>query len=142
MAAVKGVNITNLDATPVVLPKASNVHGRIRAWYDTYEASALAAASTITLARLPAGAKVLNVTVWHDDLGTSAGTLEVGDAADPNRFLTAFATGAAGAQDMKGANADINGVGFDYTTETDIVVTTAGAAVTGTIKMLVEYTVD
>ena len=62
MAAVKGVNITNLDATPVVLPKASNVHGRIRAWYDTYEASALAAASTITLARLSPSASYVYAT--------------------------------------------------------------------------------
>ncbi len=141
MAAVKGVNITNLDATPVVLPDAREWHGRLRVQYDTYEASALTAGSSITMARLPAGARVYDIIVHHDDLGTASGTLEVGDAANSARFLAAFATGSAGSRSMS-ANDVIDGVGYEYTTETDIIITTAGASITGTIKMLVFYATD
>ena len=50
MASVKATNITNLDATPTVLSSAGDVHGSVRVFKDTYEASSLAAGSDITVA--------------------------------------------------------------------------------------------
>lgn len=142
MAAVKGANITNIDATPSVKADMAQFGGKLRVQFDTYEASGLAAASTITMARLPKGAVVHNVIVFHDDLGTTAGTLAVGDSGASGRFLAAFATGSAGKQDMLGTYGAIDGFGYEYTSQTDVIITTAGAAITGTIKTAVVYSLN
>jgi hypothetical protein len=142
MAAVKGVNMTKLTTFPVDYPDPSEVGGRVRVFSDTYVASGLAAASTITIARLPKGARVWDIHIFHDDLGTTAGTLSVGDAGSATRYLSAFATGSAGKQTMTGSNGASTGVGFEQTAETDVLITTAGAAITGTIRSVVYYTLD
>jgi negative regulator of replication initiation len=59
MSSVKSVNMSNITATPQVNADSSEVHGRMRVWYDVYEATALASGSDITVARLPKGAVVL-----------------------------------------------------------------------------------
>ena len=46
MASVKGVNITNIDATPVVNVDSENAGGKLRVFHDTYEAASLASALT------------------------------------------------------------------------------------------------
>lgn len=58
MPAVKGSNISKLTTFPIDYPDPSEIGGRVRVFYDTYVASGLAAASTITIARLPKGARV------------------------------------------------------------------------------------
>ena len=63
MASVKATNITNLDATPTVLSSAGDVHGSVRVFRDTYEASSLASGSDITVARLPIGARIVDIHV-------------------------------------------------------------------------------
>ena len=142
MAAVKAVNMTKLTTFPVDYPDASEVGGRVRVFFDTYVASGLAAGSTIAIARLPKGARVWDIHIFHDDLGTTAGTLSVGDAGSATRYLSAFATGSAGKQTMTGSNGASTGVGFEQTAETDLLITTAGAAITGTIRSVVYYTLD
>lgn len=142
MAAVKGVNMTKLTTFPVDYPDVAQVGGRLRVFHDTYVASGLAAASTIDIARLPKGARVWDIHIFHDDLGTTAGTLSVGDSGSATRYLSAFATGSAGKQTMVGTNGVSTGVGFQQTAETTVVITTAGAAITGTIRSVVYYTLD
>lgn len=141
MTAAKGVNITTLDTKPVDYPDVAQVSGRLRVWFDSYEASGLASGSTIAVARLPKGSRLYDVQIHHDDLGTAAGTLEVGDSGDPDRFIAAFATGSAGVRSMH-ANGVIDNVGYQMPAETDILITTAGASVTGTIKSVVIYAID
>jgi hypothetical protein len=140
MASVKGVNITNLDAVPAVAAPVDQTGGRLRVWYDTYEASSLAAGSDITIARVPEGANIFDVVIHHDALGTSV-TLKVGDSSDDNRYITATAAATAGNISMSDDGA-ITGFGFENTSETNIVITTAGAAATGTIMCAIFYTVD
>lgn len=142
MPAVKGSNISKLTTFPVDYPDPSEIGGRVRVFTDTYAASGLAAASTITIARLPKGARVWDIHIFHDDLGTTSGTLSVGDAGSATRYLSAFATGSAGKQTMTGSNGVATGVGFEQTAETDIIITTAGASITGTIRSVVYYTLD
>ena len=142
MAAVIGVNMTKLTTFPVEYPDVAQVGGRLRVFHDTYVASGLAAASTIAIARLPKGARVWDIHIVHDDLGTTAGTLSVGDSGSATRYLSAFATGSAGKQTMAGTNGVAAGVGFQQTAETTIIITTAGAAITGTIRSVVYYTLD
>ncbi len=140
MSSVKGVVRTLYDSTPRELVAPDRAHGVKQVIYDEYEASGLASGSTITVGvPVPKGARIANVTVMHDDLGTTAGTLEVGITGDTNRFLTAFATGSAGKQTMTGTYGDIDYWYYQTTADTDIIITTAGATISGTIKIEVEY---
>ena len=78
MASVKGTNFTNITADPVVKIDSGEWSGKMRVQYDTYEASSLASGSDISVARLPKGAKVYDVVIIHDALGSGV-TLKVGD---------------------------------------------------------------
>ncbi|HEU0069775.1 MAG TPA: hypothetical protein VFS04_00645 [Alphaproteobacteria bacterium] len=140
MASVKGVNIANLDAVPAVLADAAEAHGRLRVWFDSYEASALASGSDITVARLPAGATVYEAIVHHDALGANV-TLQLGDAADDDRLIAATAAANAGKVVLSEDGA-IDGFGHHYDAETDIRLKTGGASATGTIKCAVIYALD
>jgi len=51
--------------------------------------------STIAMARLPSGARILDLVVHHDALGSST-TLAVGTATLPNLFVVAQDTSSAG----------------------------------------------
>ena len=147
MASVKGVNITNIDATPVVNVDSENAGGKLRVFHDTYEAASLASGSDITIARIPVNATIHDVIVKADALGGSS-TLKVGDSGDDDRYLAAVGTwNAAGqVQSMLGgstaANTAVAGLGYRTTASTDIVITTGGASISGTIYCWVYYTVE
>lgn len=147
MASVKGVNITNIDATPVVNVDSENAGGKLRVFHDTYEAASLASGSDITIARIPVNATIHDVIVKADALGGSS-TLKVGDSGDDDRYLAAVGTwNAAGqVQSMLGgstaANTAVAGLGYRTTASTDIVITTGGATISGTIYCWVYYTVE
>jgi len=140
MTAVKGVNVTKYEAggqgdnaiTQGLIASELNV------WSDSYEASGLAAASTIEMANLPAGAKVHAVFLDWDALGSSR-TLAVGDSDDADRYLAATDASSAG-----GAVGNlVDGKQYVIGTATDddeILVTTGGSTATGTIKLTVLYT--
>ena len=140
MASVKGVNFTNITATPVVKADSSEWHGNIRVQYDSYEASSLASGSDISVARLPKGAKVYDIIVHFDGLGGSS-TISVGDADSAARYIAATSTASAGQMSMSQEGA-IDGVGYEQTAETDIILTTGGASISGTIKCVVMYSVE
>ena len=147
MASVKGANLTNMDATPIVKVSSENAGGKIRVFHDTYEASSLASGSDITIARIPVNATIHDVIVKCDALGGSS-TLKVGDSGDDDRYLAAVGTwNAAGqVQSMLGgstaANTAVAGLGYRTTEATDIVITTGGATISGTIYCWVHYTVE
>jgi len=138
MASVKGVYKTKADDGDAI--GQGIVSGRVIRAYDEYEASALASGSDISVGdALPEGATIVDVVVMADALGASV-TLKVGDSTDDDRYIssTAFNT----ANKRQNANA-IDGVGYQVTgTTNQVVVTTGGAAATGTIKVWVLYTVD
>jgi len=140
MASVKGVNITNIDATPVVKVSSDEAGGKLRVYYDSYEASSLASGSDITIARLPKGAKVYDVVIHHDALGSGV-TLAVGDSADADRYITATAAATAG-KILMSEDGAIDGVAYEQTAETDVLITTGGGTATGTIKCQVWFTIE
>ena len=147
MASVKAVNITNLDATPIVKTDSETNGGKIRVSYDNYEASSLASGSDITIGRIPANATIMDVVLKCDALGGSS-TLKVGDSGDDDRYLAVVGTwNAAGqTQSMLGgstaANTAMTGLGYRTTASTDIVITTGGATISGSIHCWVMYTVE
>ena len=147
MASVKAVNITNLDATPIVKTDSETNGGKIRVSYDNYEASSLASGSDITIGKIPTNATIMDVVLKCDALGGSS-TLKVGDASDDDRYLAAVGTwNAAGqTQSMLGgstaANTAMTGLGYRTTASTDIIITTGGATISGSIHCWVMYTVE
>jgi hypothetical protein len=148
MPEVKGVNVTNLDASPVDLPDAVQVGGRVRIWYDTYEAVAVSTSDTIMLARLPVDVNVLPQSVlFHDAMGTSS-TVTIGDDGDPDRYLESTAWATAGTRNYETV-AIIGKIPFTTTKRdaansnlnaTEVIATVGGAAATGTIKNWLLYT--
>lgn len=140
MAAVKGVNATKAAAgfTGENIINEAMDHAIERVIFDTYEASALATTSTITLGTLiPVGARITGMTFMWDDMGSTV-TFKAGDAGDDDRYIVAgtsvtTANGAANINATDGLGYVITG-----TSDTQIVVTTAGIW-TGTFKMLLRY---
>jgi|TARA_B100001094_G_scaffold17630_2_gene15226 hypothetical protein len=142
MASVKATNITNLDASPSVLADASEVHGSVRVFKDTYEASSLASGSDITVARLPIGAKVVDIHVKADALGSNA-TLAVGNGTTADKYIAAAAMNTANKLISLSNDGKIEAIGDEITsTITNILVTTGGATTSGTITTVVYYTVS
>jgi len=147
MASVKGVNYTNITADPIVNVDSEQLGGKLRVSYDTYVASSLAQGSDITIGRVPANATIMDVILKCDALGGSS-TLKVGDSGDDDRYLAVVGTwNAAGqVQSMLGgstaANTAMGGLAYRTTAETDIVITTGGAAISGNIHCWVMYTVE
>ena len=139
MAELYGVNVTKYDAgtgqdnwIDQGLIKSS-----IKIWSDVYEAVAAQIADTIVIAELPAGAIVHGILMQFDAVG--AATLNCGDANTADLYKAAVDVSAAGddntilvdgAQYVIGTNAD----------DERIILTIAGAAITGTIKTAVLYT--
>lgn len=108
-------------------------------------AVALANSDTLTLFHIPKGAKIIDLWVQSD--GTQSGnnsTYKVGDSVDDDRFMTTsvgdcLRTG--GGRD----EAVIGGLGYEYTSDTDIVLTIveqgAGQTTGGKIKAGVYYVI-
>ena len=144
MASVKSVAITNLDAVPAVNADGGNL-SPMMVWHDTYEASSLASGSDITIARIPAGATIHDVIVKADALGGSS-TLTVGDSGDADRYLAAVGTWNAAGQCQSmlagstAANTAVAGLGYKVSSATDLIITTGGATISGTIYFWVYYT--
>jgi len=144
MASVKSVAITNLDAVPAVNSDGGNL-SPMMVWHDTYEASSLASGSDITIARIPAGATIHDVIIKADALGGSS-TLTAGDSGDADRFLAAVGTWNAAGQCQSmlagstAANTAVAGLGYKVSSATDILITTGGATISGTIYFWVHYT--
>jgi hypothetical protein len=148
MATVYGVNRTLANT-----PEGSNItdagllEGKVRVMVDSYEASAIAAGTIIEMGKyIPKGARVIEAELITDALGASV-TLIVGDYEDDNRYITVTTCNTANLRTRLNA---IDGFQYevDETTEgatsTDrqIIITTAGATATGTIKLVVYYTYE
>lgn len=140
MATVYGVNYTKyLTPTSSNITDPGELEGKVRVMTDTYEASALASGSTIHIGKpLPVGARILDVILAFDALGSA--TISVGDSSSTARYITATSVSSAGMVDM--AEGDkVDGLLYEITSDTvDIILTTASAAITGTVKVIVFYT--
>lgn len=145
MATYKGVNRTLADT-----PEGSNImdpgvqKGKVRVIMDTYEANAIAAGSIIEMGELlPKGARVLEIVMMHDALG--AAIIDIGDYEDDNRYNNDVDVSVANIVDRIDL---INGRQYEVvettpgatTTDRQIILTTANAAITGTIKIEIYYT--
>ena len=142
MASVYGVNATKAaDPSPSNILNPGTLGGKVRVMVDSYEAAALAAASTITIGKaLPVGAIVIGGKLSWDALGAGV-TLAVGDATTADRYLAATAAAAAGIANLPD---DVDGLSYVITGTADTVIkiTTAVAAATGTISIIILYVLE
>ena len=149
MASVKGANITNIDATPIVKVSSEVFGGKMRVQHDTFEASSLASGSDITIARVPKNATIHDVVLKCDALGSDV-TVKDGDEEVDDRWVAgggrcnvAGQTQSMLAGSSTGAPiAAVTGLGHRTTAETDILITTGGASASGTIFCWVYYSVE
>ena len=152
MATVKGANRTNIDAEPSVKVPPGERAGRLRLLYDSYTApGALALNDVIQMGDLlPAGARVVNVVLKHDDLGTTgvadvgwAASAEGGEVADPNGFLAAVdLNAAANTVEMidEAASAGMR-KSFSESVQPEVLITTATDA-GGDLQLFIWYVTD
>jgi hypothetical protein len=139
MSTVYGVNYTkNLDPVSSNITDPGELEGKVRVMTDTYEAVALALGSTIYMGKpLPVGARIIGVTLAFDALG--AATISVGDAVSPARYIAATSVASAGMIDMEEGDKVDGLLNKILSTTNEIILTTAGAAITGTVKSIVKY---
>lgn len=131
MGTYKGVNTTLLDANTTIGP--GMIESPVKCFIDTYEASAVTAASTIEMGPvLPKGARIVDFAIFHDALGSGV-TLAVGDGTTAAKFLAATSAAAAGV-----IRPILASIGDVLAADTQLYLTTADAA-TGTIRMVVWY---
>lgn len=73
MTTAKSAQITNLDASPVVLLTPAELHGRIRTAAATIEAATgdIDAADVILMCRVPMASKVHSIRLYNDDLDSN-----------------------------------------------------------------------
>lgn len=107
--------------------------------------AALVANDLVQMMTIPAGATICSVVLDCDKLdsnGTPTIKFDVGDATTANRFLAASTVGQAGGAAVANVAA---AYGYQYTANTPLYVKCNTAAATwqnGTVRLLVEYTMD
>ena len=153
---------------PTEMVNVAESGGRMRVMYDTYEADGNtstdntgANGTVVVIGTLPKGARIWNIILQADALGSSV-TLSAGYAAHTNS-----STGATVAVDLvafiaatamntakkvlsmswgynEAASDSIDNLGFECVDDagTDIVVDIDAAHATGTIKSVIFYTLD
>lgn len=146
MAALKSSQITKMDASPRKPLKTNELHGRVRiAYFDfTVPAGNAAVDDTISLVRLPLGARILGGHLAHGAMSTGAGaaSVQIGTAADPDRYLGTTSVDAAGSAAF--ANTLALNYGEELGEETDVIATvkTEALAAAGVLQGHILYALD
>ena len=141
MATVYGTNATiqNAGGPPGSFIANGLWGGKVRVMCDVYEATSIAAATIIAAAYLPKGAVVLGLSnILTDALGSSV-TISAGITGTVAKFLAATACNTAKQRSFFDVEA---GLHYVMTAAGWIILTTAGAAATGTIKTEIYYAVE
>ena len=136
--------------TPSVKLDTNELHGRVRVAYADFTAAG--AQETISMFKLPNGARIIGGRVNHAALGSST-TLSIGHAAYDNAAGT---TVAADVDEYKAAAASTSVSAFNIAATTAlgensvvdapdglvVTATTAGANATGLIEVQMTYVLD
>jgi len=152
MASFYGDNATKRDVSePSTKIDSQDQHGRLRVAYDSFDLAAVIGTSDILyMQKLPAGAKVYEVEVNSDDLGTT-GVLDIGwgasaeggEAADADGFYASLDVKTAAVARQKYANT-VAGFQKKFTEEVTIQISASEAtsASSGNINLAIFYSVD
>lgn len=136
MSDVMGINFTKAASPVLNSLLGAEWRGKVRACIDRYEAASLAVGSTIKVAQAKKDEVFLIGFVIADDLSSAGWTLQLGDSGDADRFLAATVFTFETAGQITTTNR-IKGIGYKFTADTDIILTTATEEMTGTIMTVV-----
>ena len=130
MATAKGVEITNLDATPRTTLEAASGGGKLRVFMDTIAAGTgdLDNDDIIVLAQIPSNAKLTSIRIYNDDLNSGSGTFNVGLYNGPQAYTISGTTTDAEAvidEDCYATNSDAFQAATTVTTGTEEFLTEA-----------------
>lgn len=153
MASFNMDNYANSIASPAVKSQRGDLHGKLSVQFDeiTLAQNVIAIGDKIYLSELPAYARVIDVIIESEDLGTT-GVFDCGHAAsadgsivdDPNAFFSGLDCTAAVIGKMSGA-AGLAGMmkRFAEPVQPYLVATTAtDAADTKSMKITILYVAD
>jgi len=126
---------TALQGKPASMVQGTLRGGKVRTRVSKIEAAALAAGSLLEMDSLPVGARLLEGRITYDALGGSS-TLALGDGTTANKYLAATSTASAGSTEL---TVPISAVENGYTAEEKFILTTAGASITGTVMLILQY---
>lgn len=141
MATVYGTNATIQLAggPPASFIDPGKWGGKVRVMTDVYEAASIASGTVIAAAYLPKDAIVLGMSnICADALGSGV-TLSAGISGAAAKFLAAVAFNTA--KQRKWFDV-VDGLHYKMTAAGWIILTTGGAAATGTIKTEIYYAVE
>lgn len=139
MATVYGIQNTLAKQTvPPSMIAPNTWNAKVRCSIDEYEASSLASGSTIYMQVLPKGAKVIGGWLLTDALGSGV-QISVGIVGTTAKYLALTTVNTANLKTDLGL---IDALGVELTAEETIILTTATAAATGTIKLVILYTME
>ena len=128
MATAKGVEITNLDATPRTTLEAASGGGKLRVFMDTIAAGTgdLDNDDIIVLAQIPSNAKLTSIRIYNDDLNSGSGTFNVGLYNGPQAYTISGTTTDAEAvidEDCYATNSDAFQAATTVVTGTEELIT-------------------
>lgn len=131
-------------AQPGIQPKLNHT-GSIPVYASASLTTALGVGDLVQMMTIPAGATIVSVVLDSDKLDSNASPtikFDVGDGTVANRFLAASTVGQAGGAAVANVAA---AYGYQYAANTPLYVKCNTAAATwqnGTVRLLVEYTID
>jgi len=143
--AGKGINRTIMDAiTPSTVLDPGFAGGNVRCMIDYYTGTTAEAGDTLTVEMggdLPKGAKVVGVTIQCAATGI---TIDVGDAADTDRYISTAAASQASYIDnvLAGAGYEILTDPTDATPTNQILMTLSNSHAAVQTCLIVFYTVE
>ena len=129
MATAKGVEITNLDATPRTTLEAASGGGKLRVFMDTIAAGTgdLDNDDIIVLAQVPSNAKLTSIRIYNDDLDSgSSAEFNVGLYNGPQAYTISGTTTDAAAvidEDCYASASDAFQAATTVTTGTEELIT-------------------
>ena len=131
MTTFKSDQSAALDATPPVVPKVNERHGRVRLHYwsfTTASGGGPAVNDTVVVARLPQGARILGGRLAAEAMSTAGGTAQVslGVMGDAARYLEASSVDAAAG--LSFADTVARNLGDALAADTDVIATALGEA--------------
>jgi len=149
-STVKSREITLLDSTPARLPSSALFGGPNK--FATYTAASLAAGALIKMVRLTPGDVVHGGEVYWEAMGANT-AITVGTTDLTNRFMTVCPTvvskAKGGSVSPEGSNSGTGrfnvmgtlgqeGIGYEATSETDILIACNDQTFTGRIILVVQ----
>jgi hypothetical protein len=141
MTVFYGTQMNGLRNTvPQSLPAVADVHGRVRCFNETVTLASQTTSDTIEVAKLPKGARVLyGVLTTDTSLGTA--TVAIGISGNTGKYRAAATFTATNAPTFFGVAAN---VGQALSAEEIVFITigTASLPASGTLRVMMFYTVD